>query len=74
MLKSTFFYDSIEKKGDFMKNIYDFYSKNLNKLDEEWKKFCFTTNRDIKDAGDFYYNEEMFWVFVEDQYLAFQNN
>ena len=56
-----------------MKDIYDFYSKNLNKLDEEWKLFCFSTGKSVKDAGDFYYNEEMFWVFVEDKYVVAKN-
>lgn len=57
-----------------MKDIYDFYSKNLNKLDSEWKEFCFKVNKTLQEAGDSYYNERMFWDFVEARYMEIKND
>jgi hypothetical protein len=56
-----------------MKDIYDFYSKNLNKLDTEWKDFCFSYSKNVKEAGDMYYNEGDFWIFVEDKFKELEN-
>jgi hypothetical protein len=53
-------------QGGFMENqkLIDFYSKNLEKLDNEWKKNCFDGKRSIRESGDLYFNSKAFWEFV----------
>jgi hypothetical protein len=50
-----------------MTDIYDFYSKNLEDLDSKWKDLCFK-NTSLREAGDMYYSEKLFWNFVELKY------
>lgn len=46
----------------------NFYYKNLEKLDTQWKNSCFNGTRSIKESGDLYFNTKAFWKFVSDKF------
>jgi hypothetical protein len=49
------------------KQLFSFYSNNLEVLDDKWKKFC-VENFKGRELGDMYHNSNAFWRFVEKEF------
>lgn len=49
------------------KSVMDFYSKNLETLDNQWKHHCLS-NYKGREAGDKYHSSSAFWRFVEERF------
>jgi hypothetical protein len=45
----------------------DFYNKNLEKLDTDWKAHCFEKYKG-KAIGDVYFSSTAFWKFVKERF------
>jgi hypothetical protein len=47
----------------------DFYSKNLDSLEDQWDDFCFWEGRfTYEEADKKFNNEDSFWDFVKDMF------